>query len=356
MTQIATQQLQFTANKEDLAIISNLTRATGNVGAQSNIRLEATNKDLLTLTTSNGTLLMQAKVKAINAQGEAITMNAKKLSDIISRINGNINFNDGVIKFGKSKLTIPTMAGNEIISITPPEGDIVTINSKELVNQLRKTIYATSIDISNLLGGVSININEVVAIDGNVMAVNKLSTDILDEQIVIPKILAEEIIKNFADTDINIIVGKNKIMISSDNLIIISSILEGQYPKYNQLIPTSFENEVSINRIELLQALDVLSLVKDDKTNLCKFEFTSNALIVSAHNAGNGEGQSEIEIEYNGEDLATGFNIEYLKNVLKNTDGDVVTIGINGALKAFAFKSNDTDVNILMPVNVKNAK
>ena len=346
--------LQFTANKEDLAIISNLTRATGNVGAQTNIKLEATSKDLLTLTTSNGSLLMQAKVKAINAQGDAITMNAKKLSDIILRINGNINFDNGVIKFGKSKLTIPTMVSTEIVSMTPPEGDIITINSKELVNQLRKTIYATSTDISNLLGGVSINVNEVVAIDGNMMAINKLSTDILKEQIVIPKILAEEIIKNFADSDIDIIIGKNKIMISNDKLTIVSGILEGIYPKYNQLIPKSFENEVSINKIELLQALDILSLVKDDKTNLCKFEFTSNSLIISAHNAGSGEGQSEIEIEYNGEDLTTGFNIEYLKNVLKNTDGDVVTIGINGALSAFAFKSGDDDINILMPIQLRS--
>lgn len=348
--------MKFNIQQNQLApVLVQLARVTGKEPFDK-VKIEATSTDYLRLTTTDGNLTMQAKVKCIDAQGEAITINCKDLSAIVSKLNGMIEFNDGIIKAGKSKLKKPVLDCSNFPAIKELEGEHLNINALSLVNAIKSSIHASG-NGQGLLDGISVKVDEVATTDSNRMAVRKLDTAILDGQIILPKQLADEVAKSFGDEDITIVTDKCKVSFVSEDLTITSTLLEGTYPKHEQIIPKGYTKSFMVDKAEILYALDILSTVKNLRTNICIMDIKENELVISAHNNDDGEGTSSIDIDYNGEAIQVGFNIDFLVGAVRNTDSDVIKVEFDTGLRPFLITTNEKDVNLIMPVQIRtNAK
>ena len=144
-------------------------------------------------------------------------------------------------------------------------------------------------------------------------------------------------------------------MIKSNNITIVSNVMNGQYPQYNQLIPQSFPKEAKINVQKMISALERVSTMVNEKTSIVKFEFTQGLLNLKADTPETGNSQDEIEITYNGEDMVIAFNYKYLLECFKNIDSEDFIICMNTSLSATVIKpDNEEDfIYLVMPVQIR---
>ena len=175
---------------------------------------------------------------------------------------------------------------------------------------------------------------------------------------IVPAKILQEFLKisYFIDEDtIKIYTKNNKIMIQSDNITMISSIMNGQYPQYNQLIPQSFPKEAKVNVQKIVSALERVSTMVDEKKNSVKFNFSNNSLSLMADTPEAGNSKDEIDILYSGDDILIAFNYRYLLECFKNIDAENMIICMNTNLSATVIKpDNEEDfIYLIMPVQIR---
>jgi len=377
-TQISTGNLSFKVEKEILLNgLKIVERATAQKGLQpvlANILLDATEKNKINLYATDFDLSIITSIEAQVLSIGKITIPARKLIDIVSRLNdGIINFELNnttmTITSGKSKFEILCISANEFpnIELLKDEDNEVEIDLKPLIIGIKEAGFAAASYESNnnLLSGVVCDINknvlEIASTDGNRLArARKIISNKDDKTIrlIVPAKVLQEFLKisYFIDEDtIKIYTKNNKIMIKSDNITMISSVMNGQYPQYNQLIPQSFPKEAKVNVQKIISALERVSTMVDEKKNSVKLSFSGNSLSLMADTPEAGNSQDEIDILYSGDDILIAFNYKYLLDCFKNIESENMIICMNTNLSATVIKpDNEEDfIYLVMPVQIR---
>ena len=352
-------------------------RATAQKGLQpvlANILIDAVDKNTINLYATDFDMSIITSIEAQVSSTGRITLPARKLIDIISRLNdGIINFelNNTIMSItsGKSKFEILGISATEFpqIEMLSDEDNEIEIDLKPLIIGIKEAGFAAASYESNnnLLSGVVCDINknvlEIASTDGNRLArARKIITNRDDKTIklIVPAKVLQEFLKisYFIDEDtIRIYTKNNKIMIKSNNITMISSIMNGQYPQYNQLIPQSFPKEAKVNVQKIISALERVSTMVDEKKNSVKLSFTNNSLSLMADTPEAGNSEDEIDILYCGEDILIAFNYRYLLECFKNIEAENMIICMNTNLSATVIKpDNEEDfIYLIMPVQIR---
>ena len=158
------------------------------------------------------------------------------------------------------------------------------------------------------------------------------------------------------DENITLKIQKNKILFEFENLTFQSRLIEGSYPKYQQLIPTNNDKKVSIDRCELINSIERVSVMVNDRTNVVRFNFKQGQLEIMADAPEAGRSKDYIDIEYDFDEILTAFNYKYVLDALKNMEAKNVEIEISDTLAAAIFKPQDEKDNyicLIMPVKVQ---
>lgn len=377
-SQISSGNLTFQVEKEILLNgLKIVERATAQKGLQpvlANILFDAVDKNKINLYATDFDLSIITSIEAQVSSIGKITLPARKLIDIVSRLNdGIINFelNNTIMSItsGKTKFEILGISANEFpqIELLSEEDNEVEIDLKPFIIGIKEAGFAAASYESNnnLLSGVVCDINknvlEIASTDGNRLArARKIITNKEDKSVklIVPAKVLQEFLKisYFIDEDtIKIYSKNNKIMIQSYNITIISSIMNGQYPQYNQLIPQSFPKEAKVNVQKIISALERVSTMVDEKKNSVKFSFSNNSLSLMADTPESGNSEDEIDIMYSGEDILIAFNYKYLLECFKNIESENMIICMNTNLSATVIKpDNEEDfIYLVMPVQIR---
>ncbi len=378
METLTKTNLSFQIEKEviynGLKIVERATAQKGLQPVLANVLFETLDKNTIKLSATDFDLAITTTVEAQVATEGAITLPAKKIIDIISRLNnGIINFElNGTtmtITNNKSRFDIIGISANEFpkIEYLSEDEKEIEIDLKPLVIAIKEAGFAAASYESNnnLLSGVvcdiSKNVLEIASTDGNRLArARKIIDNKNDstEKLIVPSKVLHEFLKisYFIDEDtVKLYPINNKMMIKSSNITIISNIMNGQYPQYNQLIPQSFPKEAKINVQKMISALERVSTMVNEKTSIVKFEFSQGTLNLKADTPEAGNSQDEIEITYNGEDMAIAFNYRYLLDCFKNIESEDFIICMNTNLSATVIKpDNEEDfIYLVMPVQIR---
>ena len=334
--------MQFTTQQSKLIkTLSNLVRNTDSKNPLfANIEIKCI-ENTLELSASNGKVTIYENLEADIQDPTPIAVPAQKFYEIVSKLDGLISFDNGLIKCGKHKLTMNVLSTLQLPSMDF-DCEMTQIYTQELKQALKGRLFACAKLESQIISGVCLNGDEIVSTDGNVMSLCKLNNALPFDIRVLDNKLAEEIIKTFEDEKVEIGFGKNKVMIKSDNIKMIGMLLYGIYPKYQQLIPQPRYN-VKLVKNEVLKTLDIIKLTTDIK-NICYFNFDDDKLII-----GTKDGSSEIDIKYNDEPMKIWFNINYMSDCLKNISGDIVNFGFIAPLNACIIEAGN-EKTLIMPV------
>ena len=321
--------------------LQNLVRNTNTKFEQfSFIRLETKENNLI-LQATNGEVSMECRLDVIMSDTDIILVNARKFTDIVSRLSGVITFDNGVIKAGKSKLKIETKQDEGYSFVEPIEADSITLNIKELQTGIKNRLFACA-DFTghNILSGVCFDKGKIATCNGSILAVYTLSEQLPFDTVVLTNKLCQEILKCFDDETVQVSMTNNKVMFKSDKITLIGRLLDGIYPKYRALIP-HHEQHATINKSLVINAIELLKLI-DEKS--CTFNFNEDTLVISV-----GDSNTEIDIKYSGIEMSIKFNSNYMINCLKNIDSEVIDFGFTYNRTGVTL-STDKELTLLMPI------
>ena len=374
--------MEISINKEDFAsgirIVEKITAQKAVQPILSNILIESVSSDRIQFCATDLNLAIKYKAKADVQMEGSVAISSKKISEIVSKLSSTditLKTSDETgnarIKSGKTEFDLITMSSSEFPKVLNEEEstDIkkVVVNKNEFSKGIKQVVFAVSTqETQAVLTGVCFNIEnnllELAATDGNRLTrVQKEIKEPVEDQInfIVPaKTLAEvqRISSMVDDEDITLKIQKNKIVFEFKDLMFQSRLIEGIYPKYQQLIPKNNDKNIVIDRVELINAIERVAIMVNDRINVVRFNFTTNSLEIMAETPEAGKSKDNIDIEYNFDDMLTAFNYKYVLDALKNMDSKSVEIEISDALAASIFKpkdDNDNYICLIMPVKVQ---
>lgn len=368
--------MKLTITKEQimngLQAVQNVVSSRTTLPILSNVLLRAEN-NRLDLTATDLDVTVSCAVEAAVEKPGAVTVPVKKLVGIARELApGEIQIevdekNICSIRAGSSFYRINGLGAEEF----PPlpsfqQNKRITLSQERLRGMLKKTSFAISTDETRyVLNGILMSLKEqkitLVATDGRRLA-------LVDEDIdVPPESQGEFIIPTKAVNELNRLLqmqGEVEIQYSDNQasfslkdekglpILIISKLVEGNYPNYRQVIPGESRERITLIREELLQALRRAEVMTSEKSNSVRLQFTKNNLALTANTPEVGEARETIAINFKGKEMAVAFNPGYLMDPLKALDTDEVFFELTDELSPGVLKINGPFLYVLMPMRM----
>jgi DNA polymerase-3 subunit beta len=249
-----------------------------------------------------------------------------------------------LIKTSSSAFTIACLPADEF----PKIGDIeeestkLSLNRNIFKDMVRKTAFAASIDeskgiIVGILTEIEADKMSMVALDGFRMAVTREEMQTQAQiNFIAPAKILNEINKIIGETDdespIDLIISAKKAIVLVEDTKVVFRLLEGEFIKYNDIIPQTKQTTMNIERSALLNSIERASLLaKEGKNNLVKFVIHHNLLTITSRSE-EGNVKEEVIMEKTGEDIEIGFNSKYMIDVLKAIDDEEVKMEFNTSI------------------------
>lgn len=302
----------------------------------------------------------------------SIVIDSKIFGDIIRKLPNNdiristIGDNSVEILCQKSRFNIIHMNAEDFPEISNiNENVFFSISQNTLKDMIKSTIFAIAQDEARpILTGVLFEIKDkklnLVALDGYRLALKSKSLD--NENVinaVIPGKTLNEVSKILGDDDqnVNITFTPNHILFNLLNTKIISRLLQGEFIKYNSIIPEEYSLKVTAKRDELLNCIERASLMaKDSNTNLIKLEIEQDNMIITS-NSQIGMVREELNIILQGDTLQIAFNSKYLIDVLKIMKEEEIIMEFSGSVSPCIIKNSRENncIYLVLPVRLSNS-
>jgi DNA polymerase III subunit beta len=346
------------STRTTLPILSNvLIRAEG-----SQVEFTATDLDV--------TVACKVEGK-VNKPG-AITLPVKKLFGIVRELSGEIEIevdekNLASIRSGSSFFKIHGLGADEFPPMPQFKDEKKVVQPQENIRvMIKKTSFAVSTDESRyVLNGIFINLKEgkmtLVATDGRRLALVDEEVEIAEKvsgEFIVPAKAINELNRLLQDKgEVEIKFGENQASFTLKSegglsVLLITKLIEGNYPNYRQVIPGEAKERIALGREEFLQALRRAEIMTSEKANSVKLAFGKNLLTITANSPEVGEARETIAINYKGKELAIAFNPRYLIDPLNALTEDEIFIELIDELSPGVIKINGPFLYVVMPMRL----
>lgn len=366
--------MKITCFRTDLAnAVSNVSRAVSSkasIPALEGVLIKAYDNNL-NISGYNLEIGITTDIDAtIQTEGE-IVVSAKLFLDIVRKLPEevvSIETDERMVTYitcGKVDYQIVGMSSVEYPDLPSFEQtDSIIVNQKILRDMIRQTVYAVSENTAKPIYTGSLfeiekGIFKIVAIDGYRMAIRSENVDSDSEnKFVVPGKTQLEVLKLLNDDEENaeIIIGMRHITFKIKNYKVISRLIEGTFLDYKTTIPTETKTEIVINTRKLINSVERMSLLNNDRIQSpVRCKFAEDEIKLSCASA-MGRANDIISVPIKGENVEIGFNNRYLLDALKNSDSDEIKLVLNGALSPMIIKpvSGDCFLSIVVPMRLAN--
>lgn len=335
----------------------------------SNVLFEAEGEKLH-LTTTDLEVRISTRIESDVEREGKTTLPGKRLLSLVNKFKGDEIFIDcnenhhSEICCGTASFRLLGLAADDFplpVTFSPirrmqmPEGDLARI-----IDQI---YYAVSLDDSRkVLHGMLFSLKEntftAVATDGKRLAlVEKLMDDFTGEEgdCIVPLKSASELKRLLGkEGNVSIVIGENQILFETENSMMTSKLIEGNYPNYRQVIPASFSKTVEISSSEFLSTLELVSIaIADSSSSFVRLTFLDNRLSFAASSTDIGEGSDYLDIEYTGSEISISFNPVFIGDPFRHVHSDRVNIKLNDSFSPVGVEGGDGFLYVIMPMRNK---
>lgn len=268
------------------------------------------------------------------------------------------------IKAGSSSFRLHGMGKEEYPSLPDLQGSArFTLESELLKDMLYKTAFAASKEDSRqALTGVFMRINNGIATftgaDGKRLAKTQTPIPLNPEfsgEYILPLKAVDEITKMLGEEKTAVIyLTEDKIGVESGSTLLVTKLLAGGYPDFEQVMATRSEKTVSLHREELITLLRQISLFAEEASHSVRFSFTPGELILTANCADVGEGVVSMPVNYEGETIDIAFNSFFFLDILRHTKDETVTLGICDSYNPGIITDSTSSLFVIMPMRLNN--
>ncbi len=304
----------------------------------------------LRVTCSDGAMTISSVAPATIEEEGRIVMPGRLFCDVIRKLpGGEMLFSAGqnmiaTIKCAGSRTTIAGKPADLFPSLPEINAESrVELPQPMLRDMIQQTSFAVSTDETRkILTGCLLEIvageARMVALDGFRLAVRMapIAPDIPQLSAVIPSKLLQELSKIVSGGEedmVTLTFGASQLLAELGSTRIFATLLEGEYIKYRQIIPTAWKTLVKVlDRGQLALCVERASLMaKESKTNLITLTI-SDSLMTITSNSEMGDVYEEIQVETEGEDLKIAFNVKYITDVIRAIDDDELYLRFNSGV------------------------
>jgi len=309
-----------------------------------NIRLIATNLEIGIISTIRG---------KIETEG-SFTVNAKIISDCVGLLaNKKVGLiqKDGELLVGceNYQVKIKGQSAEEFPLI--PEVDrknYFSAPAEQVKNAISQVIFATllsetRLELSGVLFTFAGGFLTVAATDSYRLAEKKIQVKAMSDEekkIIVPAKTLQELLRVLSvslddeveetNKEIKFYLSDNQILFTYGSTELVSRLIEGQYPDYQQIIPTTSKTKIIIDRQELIRAVKMASLFSKTGINDVNLDFPlgKNQAVISSVSGQTGENITNLEAKVTGEENSIVVNYRYLLEGLSNIEKETVKIEV----------------------------
>jgi len=262
---------------------------------------------------------------------------------------------------GPSNASLHTYAAEDFPRL--PDLDAVgtfTVDRETLLETVARVARSASRDESRpVLTGILVRFDQgklvMAATDSYRLSVKEtpLEGDAPDLEAIIPaRALAE--LSRIAQSGENVELGvhENQVVFAADDVWLTTRRIDGQFPNYKQLLPESFEHDVTISRGELLDVVRRVAVMAQRNSPL-RLRFAEGELTVSAQTQDIGEARESLPVQFSGEPLEIGFNAEFLREGIESVTTDEIQLRLISPLRPGLITAEGDDFwYLIMPIRL----
>jgi len=279
----------------------------------------------------------------VESDGE-VTVPGRKLLDICRALpeDAEVTMSQSgekiQLKSGRSKFTLATLPAAEFPTVDDiGAGHQVTVPQSTLAKLLEKTHFSMAQqDVRYYLNGLLVETGHgrlrAVATDGHRLALCEAPLDdetVPEQQVIVPRKGVLELQRLMSgDGELTLELGSNHVRIALDGIRFTSKLIDGRFPEYERVIPADAPNLVSADRTMFRAALQRTAILSNEKYRGIRLIIREGSMVLQAHNPEQEEAEEEFEIDYSGEEIEIGFNVNYLLDALSAIEAEAVSMSL----------------------------
>jgi DNA polymerase-3 subunit beta len=267
-----------------------------------------------------------------------------------------------VIKAGRSVFDVVT----ENIEDFPEVGDApskaaLEVEAETFVGMTRRTVFAAAREATRYsLNGVHVEAKdghmEMVATDGRRLAMvrEKVGKDVKLAAAIVPqKALAfVERLKGAGEEKISLAVADRQIFFTGSKGTLVSRLVEGHFPPYNEVIPRDTNRKAAIGREVFMRALKQSLLMTSEESKSALLSFTAGELTITSRAPDEGSSEIKIDVKYEGQPIEIRFNPQFVADALGVSDAEEITVEMKEPSTPAVIKDGTGFLYVVMPIYI----
>jgi DNA polymerase-3 subunit beta len=265
-----------------------------------------------------------------------------------------------VVAAGTATFRLHTYAVEDFPRLPEVEGTpLSSVDGEALLDTVARVARSASRDESRpVLTGILVRLEPghivMAATDSYRLSVKETSVDgaLPELDAIIPARALQELTRIAGDGELELGVHENHVVFGAGDAWLTTRRIDGQFPNYKQLLPETFEYEVSMPRDELLDVVRRVSVMVQRNSPL-RLRFAEGELTITAQTQDVGEARESLPAPYTGEPMEIGFNAEFLRDGIESVEGDDVRLKLISPLRPAVLQTDADDFTyLIMPIRL----
>lgn len=365
--------MKFSASRE--AILKPLQAVIGVVERRQTMAILShvllrTEQKKLSVTATDLEVELIAETDVDSATAGEVTVPGRKLYDICRalpdgcKVDVSVSGDRLTLKAGRSRFTLSTLAAGDFPVVEGITGEhSLKVSQSDLHWLIEKTQFSMAQqDVRYYLNGLLLETEgkhlRAVATDGHRLALAEVELAAAagkNEQVIVPRKGVLELNRLLdGDGELNVVLGSNHIRVDCEGVRLTSKLIDGRFPDYGRVIPSKAPNVIQADRDLLRHALQRTGILSNEKYRGVRLELESGSVTISANNPDQEEATESVELQYQGEKMEIGFNVNYLLEALAASDSAEVELHITDANSSCLIVSPGVDrvKYVVMPMRL----
>jgi len=355
----------------ELQLFQGIVERKNTIPILANVLLEANGNEVRMLATDLEVAL-RSKCEAVVAKSGSLTLPAKKLYEVVKalpetdvRIQEDKNgVKVAADRFDSRMQTLPREDFPTLPDVS--SGAKPMLPRAALREMVGKTQFAiTGEDTRYFLNGAKFVLKPesltLVATDGHRLALVE-ATHTLDVPqevgVILPRKTLLELGKLLSDGDGDITFesGENHLFFEVGGRVLISRMIDGQFPAYERVIPKGNDKLIEFDRERLTSAVKRVALLSNERSRAVKFEIDKGTVKVTSSSSEFGEAHEELAVDYTGNGMAISFNAQYVLDFLNVVETDIVSLSLKDEVSQAVMKPVGAEgydyTYVIMPMRI----
>ena len=355
----------------ELQLFQGIVERKNTIPILANVLIEAKGDEVRMLATDLEVAL-RSKCHASVAKGGSLTVPAKKLFEIVKALpetDVRIEEDKTGVKVAADRFDsrMQTLPREDFPTLPDASGTArATLPGSALREMIAKTQFAiTGEDTRYFLNGAKFVLTPdsltLVATDGHRLALVEVKHKVGIAQevgVILPKKTLLELGKLLAEGEGDVVFesGENHLFFEVGGRVLISRMIDGQFPAYERVIPKGNDKLIEFDRERLTSAVKRVALLSNERSRAVKFEIENGKVEVTSSSSEFGEAREQMPVDYTGGSMAISFNAQYVVDFLNVVDTDVVSLSLKDEVSQAVMKPVGSDgydyTYVIMPMRI----